>query len=221
MLGNPVNHDNHQKNIPQCPEKLSSSLTKAIYDLGCKWAKSNDRPRIDTTISEQWNKLLADWQDNENLPLFIRKSSHARGSVVPHKKTGRKIVITDNSPAQWACSLALKGSAPNIDKISNWIEKDEIPIAFAHKKNEITKREKHCTLGKHTVNKAGWKLCHIQAVGLNVSTPIEDIDVETLKKQFALLLMPSNYFLIPKQWGGMGEVDEFIRGFVYATNSHS
>lgn len=180
--------------------------------MGCEWAKNLDRPRVNEATRLHWDKMLADWRDMLEIPLLIRKSTGVRGSVLPHS-TGRRIVITDNSPAQWACSQALKGCEPNIEDIADLFKTDMLPVSFAHKKAESLEREYNCTLGKHSVNKAGWKLCHIREVGLNCSAPLKDIAIETLKEKFELLLSPSNYFLIPKRWGGIGEVSEFIEGY--------
>lgn len=60
---------------------------------------------------------------------------------------------------------------------------------------------------------AGWKLCHISRVGLNRRTPVEGVDLEVLTNAFNNLLSPSNYFVLPKKWGGLGEAPEFIKGF--------
>ncbi len=68
-----------------------------------------------------------------------------------------------------------------------------------------------CTLGSgDNVNKRGWKLCHIEDVGLNTKMAIETLSLESLVKHFKLLMAPSNHFLIPLDWGGLGEVPEVI-----------
>ncbi len=122
--------------------------------------------------------------------------------------------MTDNSPAQWACHLALGSRVPSLSDIRDGFEKDTIPIAFAHKKEEKERRRYHKNLGAHSINKAGWKLCHIVPVGLNKHVLLAEIDVSDLKKAFVDLMSPSNYFLLPIKWGGLGEVPEFVEGFL-------
>jgi len=68
-----------------------------------------------------------------------------------------------------------------------------------------------CTLSSgDNVNKRGWKLCHIEDVGLKTKIAINTLSLEILMKHFKLLMAPSNHFLIPLDWGGLGEVPEVI-----------
>ncbi len=188
-------------------------MVALIYKLGSLWANSEACPRIKDSVKNGWNDLLKEWNTDDSLPLFVRKGSLARGSEIMHA-TGRKIIPTDNSPAQWACSLALRGKVPTILEIHDWFSKDEIPVSFAHKSIEREQRQYHCTLGKNGINDSGWKLCHIKPVGQKNRASLDLVDIDRLKQSFFDLLSPSNYFLIPKRWGGLGEVPEFIDGFV-------
>ena len=63
---------------------------------------------------------------------------------------------------------------------------------------------------KDNVNKRGWKLCHIERVGLATRTALEEVDLGLLCEAFRRLLAPANQFLVPLHWGGLGEVPEFI-----------
>jgi len=110
------------------------------------------------------------------------------------------------------------GIVPTITEIREAFLNDNIPVSFAHKKEEKDQRKYHCTLGQYTINKDGWKLCHISAVGLNDRSSLSSIDIQELKKVFFNLLSPSNYFLLPKAWGGLGETDEFIKGYLSEKN---
>jgi hypothetical protein len=112
------------------------------------------------------------------------------------------------------CNLALKGIVPTISNIREAFIKDTIPVSFAHKREEKDQRKYHCTLGRYTINKDGWKLCHISAVGLNARLPLSNINIQELRKAFIDLLSPSNYFLLPKEWDGIGETNEFIQGYL-------
>ena len=199
--------------IPVCPNVLPDGMDTLIHKLGSTWASSEACPRVTENVKYAWNKLLNDWIADDFLPLLIRKSSLVGGSELRHA-SGRKIIPTDNSPAQWACGLALRGKVPTIAEIHDGFVKDKIPVSFAHKKNEREERRYHCTLGKHGINKAGWKLCHVNPVGQKSRTPLEAVEIKRLKQAFFDLLSPSNYFLLPINWGGLGETQEFIDGFL-------
>lgn len=202
--------------IPKCPCEDPKDIAKLIYGLGNIWSGNEVCPQINVEIKSRWDELLREWMDDLSVPLLIRKSSYVKGSVVVHS-TDRKIVPTDNSPAQWACHLALQGIVPEISDVRDFFEKDTLPVALANKKQEKEKRTYHCTLRKFST--AGWKLCHITPVGLNTRTPLSNIDISSLKNAFFNLLSPSNYFLLPKRWGGLGEVPEFIEGYQHARKS--
>lgn len=192
---------------------LLDAMSIMIHKLGLIWAGSDGCPRVAVEVVKSWNNLLNEWLSDDSLPLLVRKSSLVRGSEIKHK-CGRMIIPTDNSPAQWACSLSLQGRIPTITDIHNGFDKDEIPVSFAHIRNEFDKRKYHCTLGAHSINKDRWKLCHITPVGQKSRTPLETIDIEILKRSFFDLLSPENYFLLPIKWGGLGETQEFIDGFL-------
>ena len=204
------------KSMPECPNQLPVNIGDLVGELGRLWAASNVCPQIEDKTKTAWNHLLNEWLDDASLPLLIRKSSLVRGSEMIHE-TGRRIIPTDNSPAQWACNLALRGITPTLSEIRSAFANDRIPVSFAHKKGEKEERKYHCTLGEYTVNKAGWKLCHIAAVGLNGRFPLYSMDIGQLKKAFFDLLSPSNYFLLPLQWGGLGEASEFVEGYLKIT----
>jgi hypothetical protein len=61
-----------------------------------------------------------------------------------------------------------------------------------------------------SLNNRGWKLCHIEGVGLRSPTLLEDFPIDRLVAHFKLLLKPSNHFLVPLSWAGLGELPEVI-----------
>ena len=63
---------------------------------------------------------------------------------------------------------------------------------------------------KFSLNKEGWKLCHIEPIGLNDKTPVEEIDIKRLEEHFIKLASPGNMFVVPLEIGGIGEIQEFI-----------
>jgi hypothetical protein len=203
------------KALPRCPEKLPVAVGELISALGQTWRESSERPRIEDSVLDQWSELVSSWANDSTLPLLVRKSSLVRGSELQHV-SGRIIVPCDNSPAQWACHLALRGNVPTLEEIRAGFRSDLIPVSFAHKSGEHSLRRFHCTLRKHTVNKAGWKLCHIDPVGLRSRIPLREVPIEVLKRAFFDLLDPKNFFVLPITWGGLGEAPEFIRAFARA-----
>ena len=99
----------------------------------------------------------------------------------------------------------------SLGDIEDLIKRDEIPFAFAISAVDKERMTYKRTLApSENLNKLGWKQCHIDPVGLRSREPIEKIAIGTLKDQFRLLLKPSNMFLIPIEWSGLGELQEVI-----------
>jgi hypothetical protein len=200
-------------NKPQhCPEQLPQEMRTLVSQLGAIWKQSPPRPVFSDEIVGAWKVVIKSWLDDKSMPLFIRKSSGVRGSVTTHRD-GRQIIVCDNSPAQWVCYHCLVGKALNIEEIKTRLDEDDLPVAFVHKKKETDLRSRHCTLGKFSINNYGWKLCHIQPVGLGSSIELGELPMDDLAKAFCRLIDPSNFLLIPKGWGGLGEVSEFLDAF--------
>ena len=186
-----------------------SEFSAKLRELGEAWACSAFRPRLSDATKAHWNSLINEWAASD-LPVAIRKSGDVRGSVIKHN-SGREIIIADNSPAQWSFSQAFKGQCFSLMDIHNLLENDAIPFTFATKSSEKSRMLYKRTLGiSDNVNKRGWKLCHIVNIGLNTKEPIQTIPLVKLIEHFKLLMAPSNHFLIPLEWGGLGEVPEII-----------
>lgn len=189
----------------------SPAMVGKIKELGRAWATAPDRPRIVDTVKRAWDKLLADWIGSD-LPLVIRKSSAVRGSELLHR-TGRRIIVADNSPAQWAFTRAHRGERYDLAAIRKMLSADQIPFTYIPKTAEKSLMKYKCKLSiDDCVNlpKPGWKLCHVQEIGLSSRTPLEQVELSELHKHCRLLLSPSNHFVVPLEWGGLGEVPEFI-----------
>lgn len=195
------------KRLPN--SQIPDQLSQAMREAGRQWAISELRPRLDAEIERDWDKLIGEWADSD-LPLVIRKDEGMRGEMVSHK-TGRRLVFADNSPAQWAFSRAYSSVKYSLPDIEFQFEFDVIPFAFATPKDHKGKMDYKCTLSsKDSVNEYGWKLCHYRAVGLNKKDKAADLPIELLQQHFCSFLMPSNHFLVPKLWGGFGELPEVI-----------
>ena len=94
--------------------KIPANMIEKIKELGREWNKS--RPKFDPEIERDWDDVIDKWATESDMPLIIRKSSGARGSEVVHS-SGRRIIISDNSPAQWVCYLALNGEVKSVSEI--------------------------------------------------------------------------------------------------------
>ena len=195
--------------IDEAPEQLPAALSGKITEMGAAWRESQTRPRPTREVAAAWGALVDQWARDAEMPLLIRKAKDRRGQELVHKMD-RRIVVTDNSPAHWATRLALAGIVPSLDEIRQLLEDDKIPMQFAIRAADRPYVKYRCTLGKYSVGNAGWKLCHIEPVGLNTQKPIEEIAITVLETAFRDLVNPANHFLVPKDWGGIEEVPEFI-----------
>jgi len=199
--------------VPRCPKKPPARIGDAIRKLGRLWATSEESPYIEPATKTAWNSLLREWSDDSSIPLLVRRNSTVCGSLVGHI-SGRKVVPSDDSPAQWACGLAFCGKVPTLREIRDGFAKDAIPGGFAHKVRQKGRHDRHDTLGSHSIIRAGWKLCHIRPVVLGTCSSLQQANITDLKEAFFRFLSPSNYFLLPKKWAGIGETADFIAGFL-------
>ena len=200
--------------FPDAAERVPDEVRNGLEELAIT---VNGSPRclrfVDESVRAQWKKLLHEWELEEDIPLLVRKdvASKRRGSVVFHE-SGRRLVRCDNSPAQWGCWLAVAGRTPSIAQVRESFARDEIPVAIAFAREERQQAQYRCHLGKYSVNERGWKLCHVEPVGMNVRTPLERIPIAQVQAAFRNLLDPANYFLLAKSLGGLGEVKAFQQG---------
>lgn len=160
-------------------------------------------------MQEHWNRLIDGWSVDLSLPLYVRKSANHRGSVISHP-SGRRIVPTDNSPAQWAFAQAVLGKQPSLEDIRRLIEADQVPVAMALKAKERATARYSCTLGDDvSPNAFGWKVAHVDSVGLTSRTSLLNHAEHTLRTHFRKLMAPRNMFAIPLRYAGLGELPEF------------
>ena len=182
---------------------VGRNIREKIKELGRLWKLSKNRLKISNNVLNSWNRLISEWAEDENIPLIIRKFNK-RGEIVNHP-SGREIIFSDNTFAVWVYSEALNGNSYELSKLRGKLAKKEIPMIFALNKKSKAKYKK--TLGKNPLS--GFKLCHIKPVGLN-SKEIKNIDINEIIKYFKRYANPINMFLLPKDIGGLGEIQEFI-----------
>ena len=88
---------------------------------------------------------------------------------------------------------------------------DKIPVAMIQKTVEKPGATFHCTLERRfDANYYGWKLAHIERVGLHTRIPLKNIPIEQLISQFQKLMSPANMFVVPLEWSGIAEIKTII-----------
>lgn len=165
---------------------------------------------------DYWHSTVYEWKNTKDLPLYIRKfnASFPRGYEATHS-SGRRIISTDNSPAQWICSCVFNNTRYSVDDIRKLIESDKIPIAMILPKKDLEKATYKHTLANLEDDpiKKGWKIAHIDAIGLKSRAKLTEMPIEKLEEHFVRFLDPQNTFLFPNEYAGLAEVAEFINVF--------
>lgn len=190
-----------------------AALDNALQCLGADWYQSPLRPRVDTGICFSWNRLIEDWIASD-LPLPVRKSAMARGGCVIHQ-SGRRLTGADNTIANWVMDCAIRQKTPDLDEVGRMFAEAEMPLAMVLKTAErslalYTRRGLRRALGP---NAYGWKVCHLDRVGLGFSFDPVSASLESIAAHVRKLLSPDNMMLLPLKLGGMGEVPAFLKGF--------
>jgi hypothetical protein len=191
-----------------CPSQLPPQIVFHLMSIAEFWVNSPDRPEPLPEICDKWDRLLEEWVSCEELPLFVRKPGDGCGEEKRHH-SGRILVPVDNSPAQWAFSLACSGKVPALEEIRQWLENDMIPMAMILKSEQRTRAKYRCRLSSNkeaSVNLRGWKLAHITGVGLGKGR-MEELEIFRLQKHHQDLLSPRNMFVVPLKLAGIAEVD--------------
>jgi len=187
---------------------MPDEISQALRRIGAIWAASPVRPRIGFDVKKHWDALVEQWAASD-LPLIVRRSG-VRGNPIRHA-SGRTIILADNSPSQWAFTKAYDGAEFSVEDIRGLLAAERMPFAMVLKGEEKQKSAFKCTLDRlDAVNTYRWKLCHIHEVGLKSRVPTAELPLERLIRHFCLLLRPSNHFLVPMAWSGVGEVPEVI-----------
>jgi hypothetical protein len=195
--------------FPAAPAVLPPEAEELVVRLAQVWVGHPSRPRPEPKVLDHWDELIEMWADDRSLPLYTRKAANNRGSALPHH-SGRVIVPTDNSPAHWSFAAAVLGMTPTLEDVRMLVASDSIPVAMILKSVERRAARFKCTLGKvPSPNASGWKLAHVDGVGLATTVPLTDIGETQLREHFRRLLSPRNMFVVPTKYSGLGELPEF------------
>ena len=195
--------------IPSCPEELPGGLQNKLLNLATGWARSRQRPRVLPAVLDAWDELIEAWLSDHALPIYLRRARDPRGKRVS-LPGGRSVVAVDNSPPQWAYALALNRICPTLEEISTLQERDQVPVAMVFKKSEKEVATYKCPGGRDTLNSNGWKLCHIEPVGLHSRKDTGELPIKTIEDHFRKLMSPRNMFVVPKDLSGLGELPEMF-----------
>ena len=188
-------------------------MRKAVFDLGAKWANDPLRPRISAESQAAWSRLIAEWVDEKDTPLLVRKAGHYRGSRILGAG-GRTLIPTDNSPAQWAFAVAHSGQCPRVNEVQTLLANGTLPIAMALKREERTTATYKGVRGSCVgTSDAGWKLAHIKGVALEGRGDIGTFAPDKVEAHFKRFMSPSNMLVVPAELAGLAEVDAFLEGF--------
>lgn len=203
--------------FPRCTTIISQSLRDSLFELGKAWAIDPARPRISANTSAAWLKLIRNWIEEKDLPLFVRKHRNNRGARLVGM-AGRTLVPTDNSPAQWAFACAYSGYCPAVGEVISLLEQGTLPIAMILKKDEqecaVYRGVRRNCLG---TSANGWKLAHIDGVALEHRGSIETCPSPLIEAHFTRFMAPSNMLVVPAEWGGLAEVRAFVDGYCSAS----
>ena len=187
---------------------VGEEIRKKIKEIGILWRNSPNNPQINVEVLDNWNKLIEEWIADKDMPLIIRKETNKRGQSFVHP-CGREIIISDNTVAKWVYSNVLNGKLYTLAQIKELLSRNELPMVFMSTK-EIRANAKYTKqLDRYALS--GWKLCHIQPVGFNTNTSIENLEISDIEDHFRKYVNPNNMFILPKEIGDLGEIDVFIK----------
>ena len=181
---------------------IPDDLSKLLAQCGRLIADADWRPQPPPEVLLEWDANIEAWIADRKKPLFVRRSSLPRGTVLVHD-TGRQLVPTDNTPAHWVFAQAVSGASPQIKEVTLF----EIPVAMAIKRSEKETATYLSSGRKGLLN--DWKLCHIEPVKVGRGD-ISTVPIQSLEDQLRRFLKPSNMFMVPKAIGGLGEIPDVI-----------
>jgi len=198
--------------LPKCPSNLPEEIMCAARALASAYATSELRPKLLPEVIRHWDTLIEEWSETVDLPLFVRKQSANIGELLPHAASGRLLAPCDNSPAHWAIITAFsKATAFSIDDVRQEIKNHGVPVCMVMTLTEVAESVMKGVGAKQAnASKLGWKVDHIEDVGLNQRGKVEHLSLADLKGHFCRLMKPSNIVLVPSALEGLGDMPAFI-----------
>jgi hypothetical protein len=189
--------------------------------LAERWLLSDSRPRPAKAAMYAMHKLVVDSSQDKGLPLIVRRMDGRRGQELEHH-TGRKLVLADNSPANWSYACALQGLTPDLGTA---LQDGTLPLAFF-----LPKAERAAAKYPNPLNRAHpkslnpeWEVCHLDDVrGRAFRGDICKAPIEMLEERMVLLMSPTNIFLVHGKVGrgnplgettGCGDQSHFVAEF--------
>jgi hypothetical protein len=176
--------------------RIMADLHEPLAELGRRWACSPHRLRPSHEALADWDAVLALWLESD-LPLILRDSGRREETAL--SPDGRAILFGDNTPANWSLSMALDGRAPDLSGWTAETVQREVPLSFTNRGGF-----------KRDLNRAGWKVCHIEPVSDRKRYKAELGDPADLAARFLRFMSPRNMFVVPKAISGAGELPEVI-----------
>jgi hypothetical protein len=198
--------------LPKCPVPLPPEISSAAEALAVAYANSPMRPRLAVEVTAHWDALIDAWAEREDLPLLIRKQAADIGELLRHRESGRLLAPCDNSPAHWVIVNAFaSGAAFRMRDVELALTNHSVPVTMAMNLQEIAAATMKGVLAKQpSAYKKGWKVDHLDDVGLGQKLRVEDIPLADLKGHFCRLMKPSNIVLVPSVLKGLGDMPAFI-----------
>lgn len=190
---------------------LDGFSRESLRRLAENWRESPARPCVSGKMALAWHQRVSEWVNDPDAPLLVRYGKGHRGEIVPHP-CGRVIVIVDDAPAYYFLSLALEERLPTVAQLRRNIEEGRFPVARSLTQAERFDARYSGTLDSMDapdLRELGYALCHVTQIGLRRGTLIERSPVELLAHSL-LLLSPINSYVVPRQYGGLGELPEFV-----------
>ena len=193
ISGQPTPYKKSEKCMPT-KDLVGEKIRMKIKEIGTLWRNSPNNPQIDVEVLENWSNLIEEWIADKDMPLIIRKETNKRGQSFVHP-CGREIIVSDNTVAIWAYSNVLKGTVFTLSQIKELLSQKELPVVFMATKDIKAKAKYTKPLGSYALS--DWKLCHIQPVGFNTHTSIEDLEISDIEDHFRKYVNPNNMFVLP------------------------
>ncbi len=194
--------------IKPIKDLIGNEIREKIREIGVLWRNSQHNPQINDEVLNHWNNVILEWNDDEGMPLVIRKDANKQKGMSITHPCGREIIVSDNTFAIWVYNRVLNNITYSLSQLKEMLYGNEIPMVFMQAKRMTEKATFNKPLGAFSLPE--WKLCHIEPVGFNTNKAIEELSLIDIKEHFKKYASPSNMFVLPKEIGDLGEIQIFI-----------